>query len=105
MTSFEISELPDYNIIIGPYPQNEEDIEVLSKNGVNAVLCVQSYKDFKHRGIDQDKVKNLIEKHGMELTHISITDFDQNDLIHKLPEASKVLKRLHDEEQKKVYVH
>jgi hypothetical protein len=30
----------DTNIFIGPYPQTEQDVEIMKRSGVTGVLCV-----------------------------------------------------------------
>jgi hypothetical protein len=42
-------------ILIGPYPQTEEDAQKLKESGVTAILNVQTHVDIDHRGYNWDR--------------------------------------------------
>jgi hypothetical protein len=41
-------------IYLGGFPQSEEEVETLSKAGVNHIFCVQTKEDMKFRNVDWD---------------------------------------------------
>jgi hypothetical protein len=85
VTDFIVDEIPGYNIFVGPYPQAKRDIEKLADDGINAVLNVQTKSDFSVKQINIEAIKELYEAYQIKLVHIPIIDFDEADLIRKLP--------------------
>jgi protein-tyrosine phosphatase len=97
----KIGEFPIY---IGPYPQNETDIEILKMNGISAVLNVQTDIDQVHRQVDWSSHLRAYEKNQIQIERYPIRDFDQEDLMKKLRGASDLLHKLISN-NKTVYVH
>jgi len=91
-------------IFIGPYPQNESDIDNLFKRGVTCVLNVQTDLDMVHRQIDWNLNLSCYKKRNIKIVRHPIQDFSPEDLKMKLFQANKIL---HDliEEKHLVYVH
>lgn len=104
ISDLKFNKIGDYPIYIGPYPQNEDDIQVISRAGISAVLNVQTDTDMIHRQINWPHNLKAYEKYNIEIVRYPIRDFDQQDLINKLKDCSEELKRLLDN-QKTVYVH
>jgi hypothetical protein len=50
------NKIGDTGIFIGPYPQLYEDVKRMAEDGVTAVLNVQTEIDFKHRGINWERM-------------------------------------------------
>ena len=46
----------DTHIYLGQYPQTEADIDLLKKEGIDAIFNVQTLSDFKHRAVDWPKM-------------------------------------------------
>lgn len=103
--NFLVNEIPEYNIILGPYPQFEEDVVALKEQGVTAVLCVQSLKDFKHRDIKFEIMQEYYKKYDIEVEHKPINDFDEFDLIDKLEVWIGTLATMLEKDKAKVFVH
>jgi protein-tyrosine phosphatase len=98
------NKLGDYPIYIGPYPQNGKDIETLHKNGVTAVINLQSDIDHLHRQINwQDNLK-AYAKNNIEIRRYPILDFSSEDLVKKLKDSGDLLHELLKNNQV-VYVH
>ena len=53
LSGFFLSELPGTNIVIGPYPLNANDVELIAKTGVKAILNLQTPIEEKLRGVDK----------------------------------------------------
>ena len=98
------NKMGDFPIYIGPYPQNGKDIEILKKNGITAVLNVQSDLDFLHRQINwQDNLKSY-DQNDIHIQRYPIFDFNPEDLIRKLKGAVDLLNNL-IRNKHVVYVH
>jgi protein tyrosine/serine phosphatase len=104
VSELKFNKIGDYNIYIGPYPQNEDDIALLSKADITAVLNVQTDLDMTHRQINWPANLNAYKKHEIEIVRYPIRDFDPVDLRMKLQGAAEKLKELLNS-NKTVYVH
>lgn len=88
------NEIGDENIFIGPYPQIKEDADTLASRGVTAVFNVQTENDFKHRGINWDKMVSYYKAKGITPVHYPIHDFNAQDLSSKLVKGAAKLNDL-----------
>jgi protein-tyrosine phosphatase len=104
VSHLKFDKIGDYNIYIGPYPQNEDDIETMAKAGITAVLNVQTDLDMVHRQVNWKNNLAAFKRHNIEVVRYPIRDFDQQDLIHKLKGANDLLNELIMEKHT-VYVH
>ena len=93
------------SIAVGPYPQTIDDVDKLANYGVRSVLWVQSKQDFKHRGINFNKMKANYKEYGIQFVHSPIKDFDSADLIDKLQGWVDELAKLISEVEGITYVH
>jgi hypothetical protein len=91
-------------LFLGPYPQSLDDVNCLRARGVSAVLNVQTDADMRLRHIPWDRYVNYYRQAGIECYRLPITDFDEEDLVARLPAAVQLLKRLVDAGNQ-VYVH
>jgi len=92
-------------LYVGPYPQKLVDVKYLKeKAGIEAILNLQTARDFKQRSIDIKETQSWIEGEGISFTYFPINDFDPLDLADKLLKAAGILKNLIDK-YKRVYVH
>lgn len=96
--------IADYPIIIGAYPQHEEDIKLLAKNGVTAVLNVQTEDDMKLRRINLVCFCEIYARYNIKFVHYPIYDFNPEDLEKKVRGGSACLRDLIAEGHT-VYVH
>ncbi len=104
VSGLKFDKIGNFKIYIGPYPQNEEDIENIANSSISAVLNVQTDMDMHHRQINWNNNLKAYKKHSIEIVRHPIRDFDQLDLIEKLKDASDHLKGLLDKGFL-VYVH
>lgn len=91
-------------IYIGPYPQNSKEIEILKKDGITAVLNVQSDLDHQHRQINWNFQLKAYKDNLVLIERYPIFDFNPEDLINKLKGAGDLLNKL-IKENHTVYVH
>jgi protein-tyrosine phosphatase len=91
-------------MFLGPYPQTLEDVNLMQASGVTAVLNVQTDADLTVRRVDWALFQAYYETLGINCYRLPIGDFDEEDLVRRLPEAVELLRRLHGE-GKQVYVH
>lgn len=92
------------DMFIGPYPQTQEDVELMVKEGVTAVFNVQTDEDFEHRGIQWDLLMDKYNEKEVKVVRYQIRDFDRESLKERLIGATKELEKLIDD-GKKVYIH
>ncbi|CAD8193164.1 unnamed protein product [Paramecium pentaurelia] len=103
VVQFTITQINE-NIIIGPYPQNEQDILVLKQNGIKAVLNLQTRLDIYHRGVDWDEIQNTYKKNDIIMKNFEIFDMDPIDFEKKALKAVQILRKLINNYEF-VYVH
>ena len=85
------------NLFVGSCPSGHDDINWLKREGVTALLNVQTDEDMAYWGfLAHDQA-------GIEVRRVPIRDFDPDDLRRKLPLAVEVLEELLQEHT--VYVH
>lgn len=90
-------------LYVGSYPRYD-DIDILKRYGITAVLNVQSDEDFEFLGLDWSEMRARYFALDIEVRRVPITDFDDDELRGKLPEAVRVLSELVDEKHD-VFVH
>ncbi|CAD8131561.1 unnamed protein product [Paramecium pentaurelia] len=98
--TYEINE----NILIGPYPQNEQDILYLKQKQVRAVLNLQTRLDMFHRGVNWEQIVDAYKRHNIVMKNYQIFDMDSEDFEKKSNKAVQILKKLINEYEY-VYVH
>jgi protein-tyrosine phosphatase len=91
-------------LFLGPYPQLPEDIDALKRQGISAVLNVQTDADIALRHVDYEAFITYYRKAAIDLYRLPIEDFNEVDLIAKLPAAVDLLKELLDAKHR-VYLH
>jgi protein-tyrosine phosphatase len=104
VADFRFNKMGSFPIYIGPYPQNEDEIETMANSGVTAVLNVQTDRDLKHRQVNWEAHLRAYLEHDIKVIRYPIEDFNQEDLIKKLKGAGDALSDLVSDE-KTVYVH
>ena len=92
------------SLFIGPYPQRCEDIDAMRACGVTAVVNLQTDGDIRQRSVDWQRLNEYYQKVGIAYYRLPIEDFNEDDLVAKLPTAVGLLKRLLDAGQQ-VYLH
>lgn len=91
-------------LFLGPYPQLPEDIDALKSQGISAVLNVQTDADIALRYVNFEDFRIHYREAAIELHRLPIEDFNEVDLVAKLPAAVDLLKQLLDANHR-VYVH
>jgi len=79
---------------IGPYPQTEHEIELLSQKGVKAVLNLQRDVDMKMRKLDWNDIKGYYEEKNIDVINYQINDSDPEELTEKIIIAADILNKL-----------
>ena len=104
MITIEYDEITP-EIILGSYPQDETTFSYIAETlKADAVLCLQHEDDFRYLGLPRSTVHRMAIMAGLTWRHYPITDFNERDLLKRLPEAVSELREL-IEEGKRVYVH
>jgi len=94
----------EYPIYIGPYPQNEDDIEKINEHGITAILNLQTDQDMNHRQINWESNLSFYKRRKIEPFRFPIKDFNRKDLTDKLNEAGNLLNCLISKKHI-IYVH
>lgn len=96
----------DIGIVMGNYPQNNDDVRVLAELGVNACLDIQTSQDRENRGLnDSTQRSNLYRQNGItQLAQSSCYDIDEEEYGDDLFNAACALNDL-VEKGYTVYVH
>lgn len=92
------------NLYVGPYPQNQAEIDQLAKEGVRAVFNLQTKHDMRHRSIDWEYLRLLYHNSNIKAINFSIIDMCAEDIFLKAFDAASYLNEL-VEKYDKVYVH
>jgi protein-tyrosine phosphatase len=82
------------NLFIGSYPESTDAIEQLRRDGVTAVLNLQTDEDMKHFELDWNSLARCYETRGIEVRRVPVRDFDAVDLRNKLPVCVSALRDL-----------
>jgi protein-tyrosine phosphatase len=92
------------NLFVGSCPTSTEDIDRLRREGITAVLNVQTHEDMAHWGINWDRLEPYYREAGVEVRRVPVRDFDPDDLRRNLPRCVQVLDELLHQGHT-VYVH
>jgi protein-tyrosine phosphatase len=92
------------NLFVGSFPKTADDIGQLKSAGITGLLNLQTQEDFDYHGVDWHGMRAIYFAQSNEVRRVPITDFDDNHLRDKLPEAVRVLGELLDEGHTS-YVH
>lgn len=89
---------------VGPHLRDLTDVEVLASAGIDAVLSLQTDEDLQWHDVDDEQIEKALRRNGIPRRRTPIRDFDEDDLVRKLPDAVAVLRQFvaagHD-----TYVH
>jgi protein-tyrosine phosphatase len=81
------------NLYVGSCPKAREDIIVLKKINVSAVLNLQTADDERYMKIKWRTLERHYESCGIKVRRLQVRDFDPEDLEEKLPAC---IRELHD---------
>jgi len=92
------------HLYVGSCPRTNEDIAMLHKAGIGAVLSLQTDEDHAYVSIDWPKLEACYRSLGIEVCRVPVRDFDPEDLATRLPRCVCTLRDLLDR-GRTVYVH
>ena len=75
------------NLFVGTFPKSTEDIDRLRREGITAVLNVQTQEDFAYWGVNWYRLRPYYREAGVEVRRVPVRDFDPDDLR---PEVAQV---------------
>ena len=101
--AFNFDKITD-RIFVGSAPAVESDVMEMRDAGITTVLNLQTDEDFATHGIDWPGLTAAYQKHAIALSRVPMVDFDKQDLVARLPEATEVLDGLINKGET-VYVH
>jgi protein-tyrosine phosphatase len=91
-------------LLVGSSPTSTEDIDRLRREGITAVLNVQTDEDMACWGLNWDRLERYYREVGVEVRRVPVRDFDPDDLRRNLPWCVQVLDELLHQ-GRTVYVH
>lgn len=91
------------NLLVGSCPIRREDVQTLKKEGVTAVLNLQTDSDFSHWGIDWEALKMDYDRSHIMALRYPIRDFDVAHLRERLEGGVDLLDKTLAEHT--VYLH
>lgn len=92
------------NIFLGAYVKTEEDLTLLRKNKVTAILSIQTDQDLASHRLTPGYLSELCDQYGIQLITYSIEDMNKKDFLEKWTGAVILLRNLL-RFGNKVYVH
>jgi len=95
------------NIFKGPCPQNKEEVELLKKAGVKAILNLQRDEDMERMNIKWSKMKEIYYSKNMDVVNYQIKDKSPDKIGEKILKAAFILnemiKKSQVKKQKKLF--
>ncbi len=92
------------NLSVGTFPKGPVDIDRLCREGVTAVLNVQTDDDMDAWGVKWNRMESYYREAGIEVRRVPVQDFSKDDLRRQLPKCVEVLDELLSQGHT-VYVH
>src|SRR5215831_2463025 len=83
-------------LYVGSCPRTRQDIAMLHKVSIAAVLNLQTDEDHVYLNIDWPQLEEHYESFGIEVRRVQVRDFDAKDLATKLPQCIRMLRELLD---------
>lgn len=80
------------NLVLGPDPWTPDHLRALKRERVTAILSLQTEEDRGKRGNEWEE--SVARQQGFVFRNVPILDFNNADLLRKLPEAVAVLDEL-----------
>lgn len=109
LSGFFLSEIANSNIVIGPYPLYEIDIDKIASTGVTQVLNLQTAIEVKQRGVDTEQMQLFYKAKGIKnIVSYPIDDSNQDSLHKGLLGAAEQLHKMYSNgggKNSKIYVH
>jgi len=92
------------HLFFGSAPQGTEDIEVLSRHGISAVLCLETDEDIAEYDLEWSLLEHWYAARGIIARRVPIVDFSPAAIVSRLDEALTALAALLSD-GRTVYVH
>ncbi len=92
------------NLFVGSFPTGPKDIDILRREGVTAVLNVQTDEDMANWGVHWKRMESYYREVGVEVRRVPVRDFDKDDLRRQLPKCVEALDELL-QQGRVVYAH
>lgn len=89
---------------MGAYVKTQEDFYQLRKEGITAILSIQTAKDLTSHRLTPDYLCELSESHGLHFYNYEIEDMNKKDFLDKWKGAVYLLRKIISTGEK-VYVH
>lgn len=80
-------------LFLGAYPKTVEDVKILKKKGINAILSIQTEDDFMRHNVSLFQFREVCKQESIEIEVCSIKDMDKQDFLEKAEGALAILKK------------
>ena len=106
MSGFFVSDIDKTNIVIGPYPLYQVDIDEIARTGAKAVINLQTPGEIAERQADTKLLDAAYRNRGINtFHHIPIDDSTEESFQQGVMETAQRLNHLINEKKMKVYLH
>ena len=94
----------DYQLFLGPYPQSEEDIDIIARAEITAVVNVQSRRELTLHRVNWTGQQAVYARLGIESVHVPMSESDRGGMVNRLPQVGEIMDEMYGN-GKTIYVH
>lgn len=103
---FHVFHLGKSSIYFGSCPKTEDDVRILSKQGIKAAISLQTPSELASLGVEQDHFSSLFSQNEIYLMrHVPIDEFNPYSYARNLAKAAITLDNIISNKNKKVFVY
>lgn len=84
---------------------DEPDIQKLKEQGIGAVLSLMLKSEYRPRGINWNKLKDIYAHKGMKVQRYQVNDMREKDLVSSMFLAAQYIHKLVDQQNLQTFVH
>lgn len=88
--SYKVNE----NLILGTFPYNSEEVDFLRREGVKAILNINTLEEINFTMINWDIITKHYPDKDFELIDFQMIDYEPNEINHKMRYAAYILHNL-----------
>lgn len=100
-----LTRVGETGISFGNFPLVEQDVHRIKSSGCPAVLNLMMKSEFRPRGVNWTKLKDLYQLKQMKVLRYQVNDMKEKELVSNLFTAAQHLHKLLDAEKQRTFVH
>jgi protein tyrosine phosphatase (PTP) superfamily phosphohydrolase (DUF442 family) len=105
LRDFRVSQIQDSRISIGAYPQNQQDVAHLKKQGITAVVNLMTDVEIEERNVHWGNMQNMYQSSGINIVQHCPIDEQDGNYDMKLFESAQMIQNLLEDKHNRVFVH